>query len=147
MRKALSFVAVTLGLIGAAVTAGAAQRSLAQIKVDEELARVKAEIGSKLNECNDKQCLIAQEAKCVPSHARITHGTVEGGSIAEDWFVRRSSSGSCSITLVVDMTADYYGGCRIMVRDCPTIAAASSDDSKSMGCKQRDIWHKPVCTR
>ncbi|MBS2031954.1 MAG: hypothetical protein JST54_28915 [Deltaproteobacteria bacterium] len=136
-----------LGLFVVVTAARAADRSVGEAKAAEAVAEVKRKIAAKVIECPDKKCLTAKETACVPSHARLEHGTLEGQFVAEDWFVHRGADGKCSATLVLDLTRDSYGKCRVLVRDCASVAAASSDSWDTMGCVQHEFWRNPVCKR
>ena len=104
-----------------------------------------------MRECADKQCLIALEPKCVASHAHIARWTVEGKPIGEEWFVHPGAAGACAVTVVFDATADGWGDCSLMVRECHSIAAASGQAHDPLGCTQREGRTSParalICRR
>jgi hypothetical protein len=83
--------------------------------------------------CADRSCLERAFGQCRAAHLATAHFTVEGTSAYLDYFVVPSAQG-CSVTTLGDFSEDYWGACRIVQRDCPSIAAALSNDPDRAGC-------------
>lgn len=58
---------------------------------------------------------------------------MEGTPVFRDVFVLSTREG-CSVTQFFDYSLDYWGGCKVLRMDCPSVAAAMSRDTEGAGC-------------
>ena len=94
-------------------------------------------------ECGDVGCLEQAAASgCRPSHLAESFHTIEGTPAYFDYFVLRGGK-DCQITVFGDYSDDYWGGCMVGRRACPSVVAARSDDPDRQGCSPREVLHKP----
>lgn len=49
--------------------------------------------------------------------------------------------GECRVAVIGDYSRVYYGSCKIGRRECPSVDAATSDDSDGSGCAAREILY------
>jgi hypothetical protein len=86
-------------------------------------------------ECHDVECLRQANAVCRPAHFTEKFSTLEGSLVTVDSFVLKDGP-RCSVIGFYDYTVDYWGGCRLSKRTCPSIEAMRSRSWDSEGCSQ-----------
>lgn len=93
-------------------------------------------------ECSSLQCLRDGLAACRASHFYSGSYSAEGTPVYEDVFVLRGTGGRCWVVSYVDFTQDYWGGCSVRKRVCPTVDAlldAASESPKRDGCGHNEV--------
>lgn len=85
------------------------------------------EVNIDLDACGDKppaaaqamiDCILDHWESCTPARAVMYLPTIEGYSNPDTWGVVKDDEGSCSLVLFTDWTADPYGGCKLLRREC-----------------------------
>jgi hypothetical protein len=133
-------VAVALAAAGA----NAPQRfpnSKGQFIVDD----IRKQFHLNFSDCDDIKCIEAAMSKCQAAHFLKGIWTLEGTAAFLDYFVVPLQK-ACDLVVIEDYSADYWGGCKIGRRRCPSVAAHDSNDPDRNGCAAREIiWKAASC--
>lgn len=96
--------------------------------------------GGNFQECTDESCLRAAAPECRRSHLLRASWTLEAEPLFLDYYVVPGGAG-CRVIVIGDYSRVYYGSCKIGRRECPSVDAATSDDSDRSGCTAREILY------
>ena len=85
------------------------------------------------------QGFVEQSGLPIPGLHRL-----EGSIDFEDYFVVPAKKG-CQLVVLLDGSTDYWAGCAIRRRACPSVAASRDDDPEGKACSNDVIWKAPSC--
>ena len=92
-----------------------------------------------LVECSSLECLRDNLGRCLPSHYYSADYCAEGAPVYDDAFVLRGAWDSCWVVSYTDHTQNYWGGCRVIRRVCPTVDASMSNEPERFGCGPLEV--------
>jgi len=95
-------------------------------------------------DCDSLACIETALSRCRPAHFFEGYSTIEGSIDFADYFVVPAKKG-CQLVVLLDGSTDYWAGCAIRRRVCPSVAASRDDDPEGKGCSNDVIWKAPSC--
>lgn len=105
----------------------------------------RASASIQFEECADAQCLAAAVVACRPTHRFEAHHTIEGRPAFFDHFVFATPAG-CRVVVFSDYSQDYWGGCKVIRRDCESARVARGEELALEGCGTNEIvYAAPSC--
>jgi hypothetical protein len=137
MRLSLA-VLLALSAVGAGESSGERPTRPPGSVGERRVEELRKKSGLKLAPCEDRACLDAAWALCRPSHLSESHFTVEGAPSFVDSFVLPFADG-CRVVQLVDSSDDYWAGCKLVKKTCPSVAAATGNDPEDKGCGKPEV--------
>lgn len=136
----LSLAAGALAL--AAASAGGSPAARGPIRAPDAVGQrfvddFQKQAAGDLARCETEACLEAAVSTCKPSHLARARYTLDGAPAFFDYFAW-PLGGSCRIVELEDSSEDYWAGCRIAKRVCPSLAKAVGGEADD-GCSRREI--------
>jgi hypothetical protein len=130
-------------LLALKAAAGEAPADRSPTRAADSAGRLAAEefrkkYGGDFARCESGECVEAALAGCRPSHLAKSFYTVEGSPAYLDYFVVPLGDG-CKVVELADFSDDYWGGCKIEQRICPSFAAATRGAKEGGECSRREV--------